>query len=181
MPLTAIYLSNWYMTSRHNDLTSGNNFLTSRHNDLTSQHKIWQVDINIWQVNIIIWQVMAEICHHSIADEQSATFDSEFWLLFSLYLLQIFCGRCSSNFVPLPHFGYINPVRVCNHCFLFQVTPFTVNEWKVTLQTTVEHYQISVNWLDVVLNRWCVLDFILSSAVEIWYRLVCNLFLSKVA
>ncbi|XP_062620399.1 lateral signaling target protein 2 homolog [Saccostrea cucullata] len=41
---------------------------------------------------------------------------------------KIYCGQCSSNFVPLPHFGYMNPVRVCNHCFLFQVTPFTVNE-----------------------------------------------------
>lgn len=41
---------------------------------------------------------------------------------------KIYCGRCSANFVPLPHFNYMTPVRVCNHCFLFQVTPFTVNE-----------------------------------------------------
>lgn len=37
---------------------------------------------------------------------------------------KIYCGRCSANFVPLPHFNYMTPVRVCNHCFLFQVTPF---------------------------------------------------------
>lgn len=41
---------------------------------------------------------------------------------------KVFCGRCSSNAVPLPHFGHTKPVRVCNHCFLFQVTPFTVDE-----------------------------------------------------
>ncbi|XP_050397337.1 lateral signaling target protein 2 homolog isoform X2 [Patella vulgata] len=39
---------------------------------------------------------------------------------------KIFCGRCSANSVPLPHFGHIKPVRVCNRCFMFQVTPFTV-------------------------------------------------------
>lgn len=55
-----------------------------------------------------------------------------------LSLLQIYCGRCSANFVPLPHFNYMTPVRVCNHCFLFQVTPFTVNEWKDTLQMESE-------------------------------------------
>ncbi|OWF38353.1 lateral signaling target protein 2 homolog [Mizuhopecten yessoensis] len=39
---------------------------------------------------------------------------------------KIFCSRCSANAVPLPHYGQINPVRVCNRCFMFQVTPFTV-------------------------------------------------------
>ncbi|XP_067656716.1 lateral signaling target protein 2 homolog [Haliotis asinina] len=39
---------------------------------------------------------------------------------------KIFCGRCSSNSVPLPHYGHAKPVRVCNRCFMFQVTPFTV-------------------------------------------------------
>ncbi|XP_064630520.1 lateral signaling target protein 2 homolog isoform X2 [Lineus longissimus] len=40
---------------------------------------------------------------------------------------KIFCSRCSPNLVPLPHFGHTKPVRVCNRCFMFQVTPFTVN------------------------------------------------------
>ncbi|GFO05208.1 lateral signaling target protein 2 homolog [Plakobranchus ocellatus] len=39
---------------------------------------------------------------------------------------KIFCSRCSSNFVPLPHFGQEKCVRVCNRCFMFRVTPFTV-------------------------------------------------------
>ncbi|GFR71072.1 lateral signaling target protein 2 homolog [Elysia marginata] len=39
---------------------------------------------------------------------------------------KIFCHRCSSNFVPLPHFGQDKCVRVCNRCFMFRVTPFTV-------------------------------------------------------
>lgn len=39
---------------------------------------------------------------------------------------KIFCGRCSSNAVSLPHFGHSKPVRVCNRCFMFQVTPFTM-------------------------------------------------------
>ncbi|XP_041368411.1 lateral signaling target protein 2 homolog [Gigantopelta aegis] len=39
---------------------------------------------------------------------------------------KIFCSRCSSNAVPLPHFGQLKPVRVCNLCFMFQVTPFTM-------------------------------------------------------
>ncbi|KAK7494733.1 hypothetical protein BaRGS_00014131 [Batillaria attramentaria] len=39
---------------------------------------------------------------------------------------KIFCGRCSSNAVSLPHFGHTKPVRVCNRCFMFQVTPFTM-------------------------------------------------------
>ncbi|CAC5405983.1 Lateral signaling target protein 2 homolog,Lateral signaling target protein 2 [Mytilus coruscus] len=37
---------------------------------------------------------------------------------------KIFCGQCSNNNVPLPHFGHSTPVRVCNRCFMFQVTPF---------------------------------------------------------
>ncbi|XP_076101969.1 lateral signaling target protein 2 homolog [Mytilus galloprovincialis] len=37
---------------------------------------------------------------------------------------KIFCGQCSNNNVPLPHFGHSMPVRVCNRCFMFQVTPF---------------------------------------------------------
>ncbi|XP_017766258.1 PREDICTED: lateral signaling target protein 2 homolog [Eufriesea mexicana] len=39
---------------------------------------------------------------------------------------KVFCGRCSSNNVPLPRYGHTKPVRVCNRCFLYQVTPFTV-------------------------------------------------------
>ncbi|XP_029173583.1 lateral signaling target protein 2 homolog [Nylanderia fulva] len=38
---------------------------------------------------------------------------------------KVFCGRCSSNNVPLPRYGHTKPVRVCNRCFLYQVTPFT--------------------------------------------------------
>ncbi|XP_023694585.1 lateral signaling target protein 2 homolog isoform X2 [Paramormyrops kingsleyae] len=34
---------------------------------------------------------------------------------------KIFCGRCSSKEAPLPQFGQIQPVRVCNHCFYFHV------------------------------------------------------------
>lgn len=41
---------------------------------------------------------------------------------------KIFCSRCSANTVPLPHYGQVNPVRVCNRCFMFQVTPFTVSD-----------------------------------------------------
>ncbi|XP_033231904.1 lateral signaling target protein 2 homolog isoform X2 [Belonocnema kinseyi] len=40
----------------------------------------------------------------------------------------VFCGRCSSNNVPLPRYGHTKPVRVCNRCFLYQVTPFTVSQ-----------------------------------------------------
>jgi hypothetical protein len=40
---------------------------------------------------------------------------------------KIFCAHCSSNAVPLPHFGLTKPVRVCNRCFVFHVTPFTMN------------------------------------------------------
>ncbi|KAF5303154.1 hypothetical protein FQR65_LT08317 [Abscondita terminalis] len=39
---------------------------------------------------------------------------------------KIFCGRCSSNSVPLPKFGHIKPVRVCNKCFMYQLMPFTM-------------------------------------------------------
>ena len=42
------------------------------------------------------------------------------------FLLQVFCSRCSSNSVPLPRFGHLKPVRVCNRCFIYQVTPFTL-------------------------------------------------------
>lgn len=38
---------------------------------------------------------------------------------------KLFCSHCSSNSVPLPHFGHTKPVRVCNHCYMFRVTPFT--------------------------------------------------------
>ncbi|XP_053994035.1 lateral signaling target protein 2 homolog isoform X1 [Hylaeus volcanicus] len=41
---------------------------------------------------------------------------------------KVFCGRCSSNNVPLPRYGHMKPVRVCNRCFLYQVTPFTVSQ-----------------------------------------------------
>ncbi|XP_041476909.1 lateral signaling target protein 2 homolog isoform X1 [Lytechinus variegatus] len=37
---------------------------------------------------------------------------------------QIFCARCSANSVPLPRFGQTKPVRVCNRCYMYQVTPF---------------------------------------------------------
>lgn len=35
---------------------------------------------------------------------------------------KIFCARCSSNSVPLPRFGHTKAVRVCNSCFVCQVT-----------------------------------------------------------
>uniref|UniRef100_A0A5S6QPQ8 FYVE-type domain-containing protein n=1 Tax=Trichuris muris TaxID=70415 RepID=A0A5S6QPQ8_TRIMR len=38
----------------------------------------------------------------------------------------IFCGRCTTNFVPLPSLGYSKPVRVCDQCFEFLSTD-TVN------------------------------------------------------
>ncbi|XP_029645514.1 lateral signaling target protein 2 homolog [Octopus sinensis] len=41
---------------------------------------------------------------------------------------KVFCSRCSANSVPLPQYGHVKPVRVCNHCFVFQVTHFTVQE-----------------------------------------------------
>ncbi|CAG9834081.1 unnamed protein product [Diabrotica balteata] len=39
---------------------------------------------------------------------------------------KVFCARCSSNSVPLPKFGLVKPVRVCNKCFIYNLTPFTV-------------------------------------------------------
>ena len=44
----------------------------------------------------------------------------------NISIIQVFCGRCSSNSVPLPQYGHHKPVRVCNRCFMFHVTPFTV-------------------------------------------------------
>nr|CAD7201560.1 unnamed protein product [Timema douglasi] len=41
---------------------------------------------------------------------------------------KVFCARCSSNSVPLPRYGHVKPVRVCNRCFLYQVTPFMLEE-----------------------------------------------------
>lgn len=41
---------------------------------------------------------------------------------------KIFCARCSSNSVPLPRYGHLKPVRVCNRCFIYQVTPFTLED-----------------------------------------------------
>ncbi|XP_074643233.1 lateral signaling target protein 2 homolog [Tubulanus polymorphus] len=38
---------------------------------------------------------------------------------------KIFCSRCSANFIPLPHYGHMKPVRVCNHCFMHHCTSFT--------------------------------------------------------
>uniref|UniRef100_A0A146MEV2 Lateral signaling target protein 2 homolog n=1 Tax=Lygus hesperus TaxID=30085 RepID=A0A146MEV2_LYGHE len=40
---------------------------------------------------------------------------------------KVFCARCSSNSVPLPRYGHLKPVRVCNRCFIYQVTPFTLD------------------------------------------------------
>lgn len=39
---------------------------------------------------------------------------------------KIFCARCSPNSVPLPKFGHNKPVRVCNKCFMYHLTPFTM-------------------------------------------------------
>ncbi|XP_056642772.1 lateral signaling target protein 2 homolog [Diorhabda sublineata] len=39
---------------------------------------------------------------------------------------KVFCARCSSNSVPLPKFGHVKPVRVCNRCFIYNLTPFTM-------------------------------------------------------
>ncbi|CAG9817241.1 unnamed protein product [Phaedon cochleariae] len=39
---------------------------------------------------------------------------------------KVFCARCSSNSVPLPKFGHAKPVRVCNKCFIYNLTPFTM-------------------------------------------------------
>lgn len=35
---------------------------------------------------------------------------------------KIFCSRCSSNSIPLPRYGHLKPVRVCNQCFMYQLT-----------------------------------------------------------
>lgn len=40
---------------------------------------------------------------------------------------KVFCARCSSNSVPLPKYGLVKPVRVCNKCFLYNLTPFTIH------------------------------------------------------
>lgn len=32
---------------------------------------------------------------------------------------KVFCGRCSANTVPLPRYGHVKPVRVCNRCFMY--------------------------------------------------------------
>ncbi|MBN3302138.1 lateral signaling target protein 2 homolog [Amia ocellicauda] len=34
---------------------------------------------------------------------------------------KIFCSRCSPHEAPLPRFGQMKPVRVCNHCFNFHI------------------------------------------------------------
>lgn len=39
---------------------------------------------------------------------------------------KVFCARCSSNSVPLPKYGHVKPVRVCNKCFIYNLTPFTM-------------------------------------------------------
>ncbi|XP_076367763.1 lateral signaling target protein 2 homolog [Tachypleus tridentatus] len=41
---------------------------------------------------------------------------------------KIFCSRCSANFVPLPQYGITKPVRVCNGCFVYQVTGLVVQQ-----------------------------------------------------
>uniref|UniRef100_A0A1B6D072 Lateral signaling target protein 2 homolog n=1 Tax=Clastoptera arizonana TaxID=38151 RepID=A0A1B6D072_9HEMI len=41
---------------------------------------------------------------------------------------KVFCSRCSSNSVPLPRYGHMKPVRVCNHCFIYQITPFPFDQ-----------------------------------------------------
>lgn len=33
----------------------------------------------------------------------------------------IFCSACSSHSIPLHHYGFNKPVRVCNYCFSFQL------------------------------------------------------------
>ncbi|VDP15036.1 unnamed protein product [Soboliphyme baturini] len=38
---------------------------------------------------------------------------------------RIFCNRCSINSTPLPNHGYSKPVRVCNRCFLCELSPFS--------------------------------------------------------
>lgn len=38
---------------------------------------------------------------------------------------KVFCARCSSNSTPLPKYGHVKPVRVCNRCFMYDLAPFT--------------------------------------------------------
>lgn len=45
---------------------------------------------------------------------------------------KVFCARCSANSVPLPRYGQLKPVRVCNRCFIYQVTPFTLDQIATT-------------------------------------------------
>lgn len=59
---------------------------------------------------------------------------------------KVFCGRCSSNNVPLPRYGHTKPVRVCNRCFLYQVTPFTVSQVMPTSWTFLWSNLLSL-WL----------------------------------
>lgn len=40
---------------------------------------------------------------------------------------KVFCARCSANNVPLPKYGLLKPVRVCNKCFMYNLTPFTIH------------------------------------------------------
>ncbi|XP_059468991.1 lateral signaling target protein 2 homolog isoform X2 [Neocloeon triangulifer] len=47
---------------------------------------------------------------------------------------KVVCARCSPNSVPLPRYGQMRPVRVCNRCFMYQVTPFTMDDIP-TIQT----------------------------------------------
>lgn len=41
---------------------------------------------------------------------------------------KIFCSRCSSNSIPLPRFGHLKPVRVCNQCFMYQLTSLVMQQ-----------------------------------------------------
>ncbi|CAB3381466.1 Hypothetical predicted protein [Cloeon dipterum] len=47
---------------------------------------------------------------------------------------KVVCARCSPNSVPLPRYGQMRPVRVCNRCFMYRVTPFTMDDLP-TIQT----------------------------------------------
>lgn len=49
------------------------------------------------------------------------------------WIFQLFCSHCSSNSVPLPQFGHAKPVRVCNRCYMFRVTPFTTMHWRTII------------------------------------------------
>lgn len=63
---------------------------------------------------------------------------------------KVFCGRCSSNNVPLPRYGHTKPVRVCNRCFLYQVTPFT------TVSQVTSTSWIFLEWLanPIIFSIW---------------------------